>query len=95
MDTGGTFGEVTSEVLTKEEILENLGPVAEKLLLCIEMESWDKAEELAYFIKSQLTEDYENISKIVFRLLLAVRKENYETSVALINELKTFINEIA
>ena len=94
MDAGSTFRDDGSKALSREEILGNMRSVVEKLLLCIEMESWDKAEELAYFIKSQLTADFEDVSKIVFRLLLAVRKENYETSIALIHELKIFINEM-
>ncbi len=79
------------ETLSKVAIYKNINSALEKLSICIEMESWDKAEELAYYIKKQLTPEFGEITKTVFRLLLAVRKENYDVSINLINELKTSI----
>ena len=90
-EAGGTLKEVNPEPLTKEIIYKNIGSALEKLAICIEMDSWDKAEELAYYIKKQLTPEFGEITKIVFRLLLAVRKESYDVSMTLINELKTSI----
>ncbi len=94
------FGEVkmhkpeeAKERQSEEEILKKLSPVLEKLSICIEMESWDKAEELAYYMKKQMPAEQSEIAKLVFRLLLAVRKEKYDASVAMINELEALIGE--
>ncbi len=89
----GSAREKVPKALTKQELFKSISFALEKLSICIDMESWDKAEELAYFIRKQLPPELGDITKIVFRLLLAVRKENYDVSVAMMNELKTFMNE--
>jgi signal transduction histidine kinase len=90
-EAGGSLKEISQEPLSKEDIYKNIDSALEKLSICIEMESWDMAEELACYIKKQLTPEFGEMTKIVFRLLLAVRKENYDVSITLINELKTSI----
>ncbi len=78
---------------SKEEFKRKLAPLLEKLSICIEMESWDKAEELAYYMKKQMPSGQNDIEKKVFRLLLAVRKEKYDIAFIIINELKVYIDE--
>ena len=78
---------------TKKDLPTILKPMIEKLSICIEMENWDKAEELAEHIKKIIPEEESAIAKIVFRLLLTVRKENHDTAMAMINELKSFMEE--
>lgn len=85
--------EAQKELWSQEEVLKKLSPILERLALCIDMESWDKAEELAYYMKKQVPSEQGEITKIIFRLLLAVRKEQHDISVTIINELKTFIAE--
>jgi PAS domain S-box-containing protein len=91
-EAGSFIKEEAPKTLSKEEIYKNISPIIEKLAICIEMESWDKAEELAYYIKRLLPPELGDITRIVFRLLLAVRKENYDVSVTIINELKTILD---
>ena len=91
-EAGSSSKEAGTETISKEAVYKNIASVLEKLSICIEMESWDKAEELAYYIKKLLTPEFGDITKVVFRLLLAVRKENHDASIALVDELKTFIN---
>lgn len=91
-EVGGSPKVVGMETPSKEVVFKNMTSVLEKLSICVEMESWDKAEELAYYIRKQITPEFGDVTKIVFRLLLAVRKESYDSSIALINELKTFIH---
>jgi signal transduction histidine kinase len=79
---------------SKEEANNNINAAIEKLTICIEMESWDRAEELSYYIKNQLSAEQGEITKNVFRLLLAVRKENHDVSLSLINELKKSMSEV-
>ncbi len=65
----------------------------EKLSLCIEMDSWYKAEELAYQLKNQIPSEQSELQKKVFRLLLTVRKEKHDIAFSIINELKEYIDE--
>ncbi len=90
-EAGGSPRTAGAVSLSRDVILKNIASVLEKLSICIEMESWDKAEELTGYIKQQLTPEFGDITKIVFRLLLAVRKENHDASITLMNELKTYI----
>lgn len=78
---------------SEEEFKKRLAPMLEKLSICIEMESWNKAEELAYYMKKQIPSEQSDIEKKVFRLLLAVRKEKHDIAFAIINELMVFIDE--
>lgn len=68
---------------TYAKIRENL----ERLLICIELESWEKAENYATVLKTLVTEDKPEQKNKVFSLLLNVRKEKYDQAVELINEL--------
>lgn len=92
-EAGGSYKEIGQESQPMEAVYKNINSALEKLSICIEMESWDKAEELAYYIKKQLTPEFGEATKTIFRLLLAVRKENYNASITLINELKSSISE--
>jgi signal transduction histidine kinase len=65
----------------------------EKLIICIEMENWEKAKELAYKIKSLVPLDHTEVSKNIFRLILALGKENYEVSLSVLNEIRTGMRE--
>jgi hypothetical protein len=85
--------EVFDGINAMEEAEKVFTTALEKLSICIEMENWDKAEELAYYIKKLTPSDYGDITKSVFRLLLSVRKENHDVSLEIINELMTVINE--
>lgn len=71
-----------------QKALSYMNELIEKLTICIEMENWERAEELAYRIKNIIPNDHTVNSNITFRLLLAVRKENHDVSLAIINEIK-------
>ncbi len=78
---------------SEEVFKKRLAPVLEKLSICIEMESWDKAEEMAYHLKKQIPSEQGELEKKVFRLLLAVRKEKHDVAFSIIEELKVYIDE--
>jgi hypothetical protein len=63
--------------LNKKELLGNL----EKLLLCIEMENWEKAEMFADNIKGLCEGGDQEIKSRTFRLVMSVRKEDYDKSI--------------
>ncbi len=66
----------------------------EKLVLCIELGSWDKAESLAETIKA-LTENSEvDLKRNILRLEMAIRKENHEKSIAAYEQLKAELDTL-
>lgn len=57
---------------------ENLKRTLSKLILCVEMENWEKAEMFMETVK-QLTEGApREVSRLVLRLKMAIQKENYD-----------------
>jgi signal transduction histidine kinase len=90
----GTSGkELTSGMDAMREALVLMKDNMEKLTICIEMENWEKAEELACNMKKLLPKDHAANIKNVFRLILAVRKENHDISLSILNELKEHMCE--
>jgi len=78
-----------------QQILRELPEVAEKLSICIAMENWEMAEEMVFNMKQRIPGEHAALSKEVFRLLLAVRKEDHEQSLALLHQLKESIGKEA
>ncbi len=64
-------------------VKENL----EKLLICIELESWEKAENFVTVIKNYMSQNKPELKNKAFSLLLNVRKEKYDQAMELIKEL--------
>ncbi len=76
-----------------EENIEKLQSNMEKLILCIEIGNWMKAEQFAATVKQLLVEGEDAWKKQALRMEMAVRKENYEKSVAMYDTLKEMIEE--
>lgn len=73
------------------ENLEALKKNLSKLLLCVEMENWEKAEMFMDTIR-QLTENApREIARVILRLKMAVQKENYDKITAGCEELKNLL----
>ena len=71
----------------KEALKKNLS----KLILCVEMENWEKAEMFMDAVR-QLTQDApREVSRVILRLKMAVQKENYEKVNAEYEELNAFL----
>ncbi len=68
---------------TEMRIRENL----EKLLICMELESWEKAEGFATVLRNMIGEHKPELKSKAFSLLLNVRKEKYELAMAGLREL--------
>lgn len=69
------------------ENIESLKRNLSKLILCVEMENWEKAEMFMETIR-QLTEDAPHeIKRIVLRLKMAIQKSDYEKVTAQFSEL--------
>ena len=70
------------------ENLELLDKTLSKMVLCIEMENWQKAEDFMETVR-QLTEGApRDAARCVLRLKMAVQKENYDKAIASLEELK-------
>ena len=81
-----TFG--TKE--NREELKKRL----EKLVLSIELSSWEKAETLAQTIKT-LTKDRESdLKRPILQMEMALRKEIYEKSIAAYENVKATITAL-
>lgn len=62
-----------------------------KLILCVEMENWEKAEMFMDTVR-QLTEDAPHeVKRVVLRLKMAIQKENYEKVTAEFAELGNYL----
>ena len=65
-----TFGEVEN----REEVDKKLS----KLILCVEMDNWEKAEMFAEATRQLLEEAPREIKTAMLKLKMAVQKGNYE-----------------
>ncbi len=71
----------------QEALSKNLS----KLILCVEMENWEKAEMFMDIIR-QLTQGApREVGRVILKLKMAVQKENYDKVTAGFEELKTFL----
>lgn len=58
----------------KKEVADTL----DKLVLCVEMENWDRAEKFASYLKQLVKNAPDELDKKVFRMEMQIRKANYE-----------------
>lgn len=87
----GSGHTTTRKTFSKDAMITAIKEMAkklEKLAICIRMESWETAEELAFEIKALIPKDHIEPSKNTLRLLLAVRKEDQNAALALIRILE-------
>ena len=77
--------------LGSEENIKAINENMEKLVLCIEMENWERANSFADVVKQLVAEDAMNLKRKAFRLQMTVRKGDHENAIAEYNELKAAI----
>ena len=76
-----------------QENIRTLQRNLSKLILCVEMDNWEKAEMFMETIR-QLTDGApREVSRKVLRLKMAIQKENYEKTAAEFKELEALIGE--
>lgn len=91
-----TEGKVYSDNGQKDSIYilgtpENLKEISlnmERLIICIEMENWERAEGFAQSLKLLTEDDSMGIRRTAFRLQIAVRKKDYENSLKYYEKLQ-------
>ncbi len=75
---------------------ENLKEIAanmEKLVLCIEMENWERANTFADNIKQLVADDAMNLKRKAFRLQMTLRREDHANTIKEYDILKEAIEE--
>lgn len=65
----------------------------EKLVLSIELGTWDKAEVLASTVKELVRESDDELRRLVLRMEMAIRKSNHEKSIDAYETLKRALTE--
>lgn len=75
------------EAANKEELKKRM----EKLVLSIELGTWDKAEVLASTVKELVKNSDDEMRRLVLRMEMAIRKSNYEKSIAACEVVKEAI----
>lgn len=73
----------------KKEVSKNL----EKLVLCIEMNNWERSEQFAENLKQLCQDAPKEVTSAIFRLLMAVRKEDYDKSIANLQKVKEVLSD--
>lgn len=74
-----------------EENLENLKKNLSKLILCVEMENWEKAEMFMEIIRQLMGEAPPEAKRMALRLKMAIQKEDYEKVSTAFEELSNFL----
>jgi predicted negative regulator of RcsB-dependent stress response len=73
------------------ENLEELRKKSSKLMLCVEMENWEKAEGFADVLRRLTDSAPREIKNAVLRLKMAVQKADYESTETAFEKLKAVL----
>lgn len=74
-------------------IVKALQSIIEKVIICIEMDNWNTAEELSVNMRKMVPQSRIDLSKKILSILLNIRKENKDTALQLLKELKDAIKK--
>lgn len=74
-----------------EANMEMLKKILSKLILCVEMENWEKAEGFADTVKQLTAEAPREAKSAALRLKMAIQKENYEKTAAAFETLNALM----
>ena len=82
--------ENTRKFGTKEN-LQVLERNMSKLILCVEMENWEKAEKFMEIVRQLMSEAPPEAKRMALRLKMAIQKEDYEKVSTAFDGLKSFL----
>ena len=71
---------------------ENLKRILSKLILCVEMENWEKAEMFMETVRQLTEEAPREVKRVTLRMKMALQKENYDKVIAEYEELNNFLH---
>lgn len=89
MDEGGDPEDIKK--YGTPENLEKLKKDLSKLILCVEMENWEKAEMFMETVRQLTEEAPREVKRVVLKLKMAIQKENYDKITAEFEELNSFL----
>ena len=78
-------------IFGEPENLEELDRKLSKLILCVEMDNWEKAEMFSETVRQLLESAPREIKSAMLKLKMAVQKENYEKVMAAYEALKELL----
>ena len=83
----------TAEILTfgTATNIDELNALMTKLVLCLEMSNWEKAESFTETIKKLTAGAPKEVKTSALRLKMAVQKEDYDKSMAAYEELQSYL----
>ncbi len=84
---GGEDEEASFYQFGTEENLKEIRKRMEKLVLSIELGAWDKAETLSETLKALMENSPKELKRLLLRLGMAVRKEDYEKGMDVYKQL--------
>lgn len=74
-----------------DENQKNLKKNLSKLILCVEMENWEKAEMFMEIVRELTAQAPQDIKRTALRLKMAIQKEDYEKTAKAFEELNNFL----
>ena len=74
-----------------DENKKNLERNLSKLILCVEMENWEKAEMFMEIIRQLTAEAPPEVKRIALRLKMAIQKEDYEKVCTAFESINEFL----
>lgn len=74
-----------------DENQKNLKKNLSKLILCVEMENWEKAEMFMEIVRELTAQAPQDIKRTALRLKMAIQKEDYEKAAKAFEELNNFL----
>ena len=74
-----------------DENKKNLERNLSKLILCVEMENWEKAEMFMEIIRQLTAEAPPEVKRITLRLKMAIQKEDYEKVCTAFESINEFL----
>ncbi len=86
-ESGGAIAQAFGTEENKEELRNRLS----KLILCVEMENWEKAEMFIEIVKQLTDTAPKEIKTGVLKLKMAVQRENYDKTAAAFEVLKELL----
>ena len=90
-DAGENEEESQLYKLGSPENIKAINDNMEKLVLCIEMENWERANSFADVIKQLVADDAMNLKRKAFRLQMTVRKGDHDSALSQYDDLKAAI----
>lgn len=93
-DRSGEKEEDSFRQFGSAENLERLDKTLSKLVLCIEMENWEKAETFMETIRQLTEEAPQDIKRKVLRIKMTVQKENCEKTLQGLEDLRSYMEQM-